>query len=320
MSPRIYDFHGSQDEYTALLEAEILRIGRWRCSCGRSVDISSEIVAQIPSQCPSNDLRIEQWKPGLAARKRRRSETPPWTRHAEQLVKMTPSAKTWRRVMERNGLYEAIHTGSAIQHLLGNEHGTNIDLITTTHSDTGGWDGGTSILGRVTAYAQIAARKHEGASLALMLANFQKFIALSACVVVAASQNLAKESIYEIVRICLGNVSDDYCRRMLHTTKYINTLIDTLAINGWDGRAAELFLLCRCNCVGIVCTIDADLCSGDRKPTFYYNLARSPHDSLEHFKTALSKPHLTQTTETWPKCNSFFVPGMVSHVVQKQIQ
>ena len=237
MSPRIYD-------YTALLEAEILRIRQWRCSCGRSVDVSSEIVAQIPSQRPSNDLRIEQWEPGLATRKRQRSETPPWTRHAEQLVKMTPSAKTWRQVMERNGLYEAIHTGSAIQHLLGNEHGTNIDLITTTDSDTGGRDGNPSILGRVTAYAQIAARRRDSASLALMLANFQKFIALSACVVVAASQNLAKERIYEIVRICLGNISDDYCLRMLQTTKYINTLIDTLAINGWDGRAAELFLLC----------------------------------------------------------------------------
>jgi len=326
MSSRIYNFHGSQDEYIAFLEAEVLRLRQWHCRCGRSIqETSSELPRQTLSQdsnppLKDSGLRIEQWKPRLTSSKRPRSDNPPWKRHAAQLVEMIPTAREWRQIMEEKGLYQAMRTGAAVAYLLGNEHNVPIVPKMTESSDTAGLNGDAVILGRITTYAQIAARRQENASLALMLANFQKFVVLSACVVVTATRKIPPKNIFDIVRTCLGSASDDYCRRMLHTAKYINTLIDTLAIHGWDGRAAELFLLCRLRCICIAVIAKAELCSGNRNPAFYYNLARSPHDSLEHIKTALSKPHFTASTETWPKWNSFFVPGVVSQVIQKQIQ
>ncbi|KAK5697780.1 hypothetical protein LTR17_023812 [Elasticomyces elasticus] len=256
MTSRLDNFQGTEDQYIAYLEERIVTLQRdCRCSATVQQNARGENVCETitsaglshtsPSWAKRSSLSIQAWSPPILQAKRPRNENPTWRRHATELVKDIPTGKAWRQAMEQRGIYEAMNTGAAVAHLLESESVAPVATQENVVRMTAVVDGNAGRLVQLmTEYASIAAQRHQTAKLALLLANFQKFVVSSACVVLKANGAAPIDEVFTVVRICLGDVTDDHCTRMLHTVKYMNTLIDTLAAHGWDGRAAELVLYC----------------------------------------------------------------------------
>ena len=206
-------------------------------------------LQQFTSQFPeapevhsqSHDLEILHWSPSP---KQQKPRDPAWKQHANELVRATPISKDWWEVIQEQGIYDVMCNGVAVAHVLGDERlpliaiGPTMSLHHQPHFP---------IVDRITSYGRITAQRHLTASVASRLANFQTFLFLCCCVVAqaTATPQIPEERILEITKIGLGDMSDDYCRRLLRVAVYVNTLIDILNAHGWDSRAAELILICR---------------------------------------------------------------------------
>lgn len=140
--------------------------------------------------------------------------------------------------MRDRGIYEIICNGNAAAYLLESHREAPAPLTPAVG------DGGTMLLNQVINYATATMKRETTASLALILVNFQKFLVLSTCEVLRAT-GAPREHIFRIVKICVGDVSDEYCGRILRTAVYLNELIDVLNTNGWGDHAGELLLICK---------------------------------------------------------------------------
>lgn len=255
-----YGSHGTKDEYITFLEQTVETFEQC-CSCGtaarlrrdntsysenaRGTEGSPTSVATMRQPTERSELSIEVWSPSQSLVRKQRKNHPTWRKHADELLKITPAGDAWREAMCAKNIYGAMETGAAVAHLLQPETVVPMasgDKAPQTMEHVSGRSG--RLIERITRYASLAAQRQQTASLALLLANFQVFVVLSACVVLHAKRVLSKDHVFCIVRTCLGDVTDDYCTRMLLTAKYMNTMIDTLAAHEWDGRAAELILFC----------------------------------------------------------------------------
>jgi hypothetical protein len=217
MPERLDRFVGTNEEYVSYLEKELLA------------------ARQNPNaECP----RI--------AKKRRTCDSPYWMTCAKQLVKQTPMAQSWTSSLKDSGIHEIMKSGDAVTCLLDSklESQLSAQVFTAEAGKVDETDDYTTAYLRT--YARTTSMRSTLASTALALANFQKFLVISACAVLAEG-NTPIAKVYEIVRICVGNKStDEYCKRTMTAAKYLNELIDTLDIHDWGQRAAELLLLCGC--------------------------------------------------------------------------
>ena len=236
---RIDGFDGDERQYLAYLEAEVKKL--------RQQPIFNTIPATGPPREFHEGLRrpeyfeVHQYDP---AAKRIKTTFPAWQRHAEALVKRTPLAIHWWSALRSEGIYDVMCNGSAVAFLLGDESSPPVANGATRQGIAVGDD--LALLRHIAQYAQTAVQRRLTASVATRLAYFQAILVLSACVVIrsAARPSVPEEHILDIVKICLGSGSHEYCRRMLKTAVYVNRLIDMLNAHGWDGRAAELLIWC----------------------------------------------------------------------------
>jgi hypothetical protein len=252
---RIDDFTGNEQAYVRYLEAEVARLRQQQQHPGvldhsttaqseNHLHLSSARIRWRPSDGvrQRHGLEIRHWKPGT---RKPQSSTPAWKRHAEVLVKKTPPAREWWSTLREQGIYEVMRDGTAIAFLLGDETSPPAPRRGALEQDMS--DAGYALLNHVACYARGARQRQMTASIAVRLANFQQILVLSACAVLRAiaTPRIPEERILYIVKICLGDVSDDYCIRMLNTAVFINRLVDVLNAHGWDGRAGELLLWCQ---------------------------------------------------------------------------
>lgn len=263
MLSRIDEFSGSFEDYVRYLEDTVLDLrsrfatvprlastvaGKRRLQehsqiIGNLEDLQEEEDHQIrPSpQKKPRELEIVQWKPGTDDTPARTSSNAPWRRLAKTLVQETPFASDWAATLRKNGLHDMMSTGKAVSILLGPEYELNEsfprDRLPTIEDEQGAFR-------RVTDYARAAAQNGINASAALMLANFQKFLVFCLCSVMR-DNGVSQSDVNGVVRICLGDVSNDYCNRVLRAAVYLNQLVDALYMNGWGLRASELLLLCK---------------------------------------------------------------------------
>lgn len=265
MRSRIDKFSGSIEDYVRYLEDTLLDLrSRLTGATGPANTVDSDETLQDQSQVNNNleecqdqnhhhlgpsrqkrprQLEIVQWEPGNDGPrpvKARISNNAPWRRLAQTLIQETPFAHDWKATLRDNGVHEMMSTGKAVAVLLGPEYDANVppagDRLAAIEDEQGAF-------GRVREYARVATQKSLNASAALMLANFQKFLVFCLCSVMRESGALQSD-VYDIMRICLGNVSDDYCGRVLRAAVYLNQLVDALYMDGWGLRASELLLLC----------------------------------------------------------------------------
>ena len=254
---RVDAFEGTKDQYITYLELEVRNLrGTLRNHGSMTLPGSTVGVLRNDSNLTdaagplqennvheTGDLAIVQWDPSS---KRIKRETPTWKRHAAKLIEATPKATEWWQALRQHGIYEIMHNGTAIAHLLSEDsrpvvlrdRSMRIQEILAPSFES-------SLVQHIALYARSASQHEEAADVLFRLANFQKFLVLSACSVVRVIlPNIPDLEILHIVQICVGQHSSEYSDRMLRVAVYLNTLIDILNVNGWDGRAAELVLLC----------------------------------------------------------------------------
>lgn len=224
---RVDDFKGSSDQYIYYLESKVK-------------GLEDQIRGQ--SSEGSQELSIVEW---TYPSKRLKRANPAWKKHAERLIALSPTPEQWIPTLQQHGLSDIISNGKAIAHLLGD--GGQLDTLrkSTMVGQSSTLQPESALLDRVSLYAQSASQQKVTAEILVRLSNFQKFLVVSACAVLRnILPEVPEKEILNIVRICVGDHSDDYCRRMLRVAVYLNTLIDVLNVNGWDKRAGELVLLC----------------------------------------------------------------------------
>lgn len=166
-----------------------------------------------------------------------------WKNIVQHLVSITPKGKGWWEAIRNLGAYEGTCNSRATLFLLDNGQSYQ-DAVPGMGSTRPMSDYESPLLHHIANIASTATGRGKAAELTLALANFQKFLVLCSCVVLQHSK-APTDRIYDIVKICAGNISEDYCQRLLRTVVYLNKMIDTLDSNGWINRASELLLLCR---------------------------------------------------------------------------
>lgn len=246
---RIDNFHGNEQEYVTYLEEQVSVLRQQQSGSNLALRTEgparSNLVAL--SRRPDEELQLSdvlEVRPLNHPAKRSKTYLPAWKRHAAGLVKRTPLAVDWWSALRSQGIYEVMCNGMAVAFLLGDESSPPVAQGATIEANLSGDD--FALLRHIAHYAHATSRRRLTASVAMRLANFQQILVLSTCAVIRsiARPSVPDEPLLDVVKICLGDVSNEYCFRMLDTAIFVNRLIDVLNAHGWDGRAAELLLWC----------------------------------------------------------------------------
>lgn len=218
MTERLDGFVGTNQEYVSYLERELL-------AARQSENAEDSRTAK--KRCTSGP-----------------DSDPYWKTCAKRLVEITPMSQSWTSSLRESGIHEILESGEAVKCLLDSKLESQLSARTIEAGNVGDTD--DLPLATLRTYARTTAMRSSLASAALALANFQKFLVISACAVLAEG-DAPTAKVYDIVRICVGTKSTDgYCKRTMASAKFLNKLIDTLDMHDWGQRAAELPLLCGC--------------------------------------------------------------------------
>ncbi len=233
---RLDGFAGPDCDYIQYLEQRVTNL-RTQLSVD---DSRSESQSRSGIRNVEDGIQVIQYVPEPLGHKRQRCGNPAWLQNAKALIKDTPKAENWSRTLKEKGLHEVMVSGNALRYLLDTTVQTDSSLASGEISPAETSD----VLNYVRHYAQATATRTMTASVALVLANFQRFLVLSACAVLLQENFFAVE-VYNIAKICIGDdVTDDYCSRIVRSAKYVNELVDNLYLRGWGYRSSELLLLC----------------------------------------------------------------------------
>lgn len=251
MARRVDGFKGNEQDYVAYLEREIFHLrSQQLSSSSNALSWMRQTEAHLGysgrlsnSSAPHSNMLALRTADHPA--KRSKVSIPAWKRRAEALVKKTPLALDWWTSLRAEGIYEVMCNGTAVAYLLGDAQSPPIARGAIQRASMACDD--LALLRHVAQHAEAAFRRRLTASVAIRLAHFQQILVLSSCAAIRsiASTSVPHEELLEIVKICIGEVSDAYCDRMLDTAVFINRLIDVLNAHGWEGRAAELLLWCK---------------------------------------------------------------------------
>lgn len=249
MRRRVDDFEGSEPQYIEYLEGLVhtLREGFQRSLIARSLPSPPCEIRQLHASAggapkrPQRALGIVHWKPE-PKRQRCAAASAKWRQHAEKLLSCTPEAGQWLDRLRAVGLYDVLRSGEAAKIFLEGD-GAKLEVQTSAH---GLETNPGSPIERLREYTTRITKLGQSAEVVLRMVNVHKFLILSACKVLLA-MGVPKQQILDIVRLCMGckDSTDRYCEELLRAAVYMNRLIDDLSANGWDGRAAELLLICK---------------------------------------------------------------------------
>ncbi|KAF2158938.1 hypothetical protein M409DRAFT_61210 [Zasmidium cellare ATCC 36951] len=311
MTSAIDNFRGSPSEYILYLEKTIisLRQRQAQCHCHAASPHTQANDHDHVERSGHEELEIVQFCPTASSpttnvTKKRRLERhmPRWQEKVLTLVEETPKASKWILRLQEKGIFDAMCNGKAVSNLLLLD--AERETRTTSREDfsmTRVFR--SSPLARIEHYARVSVQKEMTAAVATSLANYQKLLVLSACVVLAGT-GTASEDVYGIVRICMGNdVTDVHCRRILRGCRFVHELMDTLYMGGWGLRAFELLLL------------------WNKTPAFYCTVAYAYGPSLELLKDRLCNKELTGDVEMSPATwTSIFAPKIIKDILGECIE
>jgi hypothetical protein len=217
-------FGGTDEEYTSYLEKELLA-ARHQLSLRDDVHTA----------------------------KRKRTSESYWKTCANRLIAETPKAQTWTSSLKEHGIHDIMKNNDAIKCLLDSKFEPCYSARIAASGADDIHENDDHIIDSLETYARTTAIRWRLALTALALANFQKFLVISACAVLMEGTTPITK-VYDIVRICIGkDSSDGHCKRTITTARYLNVLIDTLNIHQWGHRAGELLLICKQSNSDYVC-------------------------------------------------------------------
>lgn len=322
MRSRLDDFAGTEESYISYLEQTVALLrAQLNSPHGRASTSTDQHDApeDVPLATPLlRSCREHRTAPVTATTAegrspKRRKTRPHWKTVAETLVQCTPQPAKWMDTMSNKGIFDLLEDDKAAKYLLGIDDTPNLHVAkrTSVAHEAG------NVLEGLTRFAHDSADRESKAIVALALANFQKFLVLSACAVLLEGDHSPSE-VFNVVRICVGSgVSEDYCKRSVKASKYINQLVDTLQFNGWGDRASELLLLCKT--FNLCHSRDLSL-AGNRPPSYYYALSRSADSSLEYLRSMLCDHERMLHSQGNPQWMPLSVPVLVFSMLEQQVE
>lgn len=168
-----------------------------------------------------------------------------WRRVATGLVESIPRHQNWKNILRHCGIYRHLREGKLVANLLdgttlAQAHTDKRKEMPCLESDS------DTPIGRVLSYAKAAANTENFAQVAISFAYFQQFLVLSAGAVLLRCGKASTAEVYEACKVCIKNeVSEDYCRQILQTARFINELLDCLSSSSFGHHAGELLLICK---------------------------------------------------------------------------
>ena len=193
------------------------------------------------SGCPSTEPPPKRRKGREAAVK---VDDISWRKLATKLFGLIPHHAKWRNILKQYGVYGDLQEGKLVAHLLD---GTALAHKRSDSLHEKPWLvlSTDTPIDRVMSYAKAAAKTEQSAQAAISFAYFQQFLVLSACAVLLHCGKASKEEVYKIFKVCIKKeVSDDYCRKILDTARFLNELLDCLSSHCFGHHASELLLIC----------------------------------------------------------------------------
>lgn len=155
----------------------------------------------------------------------------------------------------------------------------------------------TSLLNRLAPYGRTAMTRNTSASLALMLAKFQQFLFLSCCAVLYYIEAHGP-AMFDLIRICLGDVTERYCVQTLRTVVFLNKVLDRLNAHGWGSRASELLLICELLANATTMKLPLISCeTGNESTVWNYSIAQNPTRSSRYLMESLLANKFTGEVE-----------------------
>ena len=343
MGARIDSFSGSDAEYVQYLEHALIsfRNHHQACtSCSPGFNVPLAPVPVPPStgpQLPTSDsgglnhtfvyVDPKSCQKDHPKSKRRKSPLPlqSWQVTANGLIESTPTAEQWWNTIRDTGIDQMmrnpIEDPKALEYILGSSQdfsesaSIRLDVLRSSLDISEPED---NVITRLQGYAHGANARERSAGLTLMLAHFQKFLVLCACKVLLQMEIVSQKHIYDIVKVCVGRDSEDWCQRILRTVVYLNKLIDFLDVNGWNNCASQLLFICKHSCrfCFIIATgHELTFIRGNRPPSAYYPFAAHSKASFEHFTTQLLQPEFTNGVQRGGSLQTF-VPFLVSQLLK----
>ncbi|KAK5150347.1 hypothetical protein LTS14_010186 [Recurvomyces mirabilis] len=167
-----------------------------------------------------------------------------------------------------------METGSALTYLLDTTVERDMSAVGKSAVPRQG-----DVLSYVRHYAQATATRSMAASIALTLANFQKFLVLSACAVLLEEEEVSPAEVLTVAKLS------------------VNELIDKLNLHGWGYRSSELLLV------------------WNRTPAFYFLLMSSSRSALEYIVQKLTQEAFSGHTMSSRPWTPIFVPSIVNHIL-----
>lgn len=320
MRARVDDFTGSDEQYISYLEREVLALrGRKAASnstsssCEPHLDVAEDSACDLSNAASTqhNGKRLKRHRelefimldPGSLSHNpvKQYIPNPRWRDNANTLIAETPKAVDWYSSLKQQGIYDILSNGQAVAYLMAVD-----DRSPVLPSEPASL--GFSISDRLKGYALAATHRGSAASIALKLANFQKFLVLSACCVLRQSSE--QDCILEVISLCVGrSVTPRRGEDLLNTCRFVNRLMDALYVHGWGLRGCELFLLCESNiarnnsgltfCQGTDNRVFSIIFAMQRKTAFDCSRLPSAHESSRMFPRHLSNGRRSSYPSSW---------------------
>jgi hypothetical protein len=220
------------------------------CDRGERVERDEETLSLSSQQCQSLPRStVQDTEKG--------SDQGHHRRKLNKLIARTPNAQHWEQQFRQSGLYDAVGSGYVLEQLLQSLNLTTVNLTVpwadsqrdavevTVSSST---QQEADLIHRLQELARHNKHLQRVVRLTDSIAELRKLVLLSACVVLREKCQYSYESLKPILSLCLDDteqVTDDVVMRTLRAVRFLNEMIETMAMHGWFGRAAEMLLFCK---------------------------------------------------------------------------
>ncbi|OQE16706.1 hypothetical protein PENSTE_c023G07187 [Penicillium steckii] len=242
-SPRLFDFHGDDPAYIDFLQ-EYIRVLESQLTGPTEYPIPPRHTNPYEA-CPSDGLRIVQYKPNLGRDNIfHRASPPQWEKELRTFLSALPTVKTWEDGRKKAGISDPVDNQRALRLMLGYADAPVLEPVKDDSSHPYMLDEeDPDLVLRGYDYAGFVLRCAKGLSFTESVVSFQSLIFVSYCVVMIRC-GISKETTNHMMRRYIVCDNDDKTLEGYRSgIVWIHRCIAELLANGWGHKSWELFLL-----------------------------------------------------------------------------
>jgi hypothetical protein len=244
--PRLFDFQGTDSDYIKFLESKLLEAKIIPSSSTHLNPRRSKSTLAPLKESSKFQFVICKPKLNQIPRSPQPPTLPKWRKLLYDFIGSIPvGEEKWKAARCDAGIYTMKSNRQAIQLMLGretesifpsqNQLSAQAPIIQPADNE--------QLISRACKYGKFISAFAGGGNFALRVAEYQKLIFTSYCIVLLKAGN-TKETIYSMMREYINkNFDDKTLERYRSGALWVNQCIATLLRYGWGHRSWEIFLL-----------------------------------------------------------------------------